>query len=169
MTMIEKASALFTGERPPSPLGTIHVVDKNPLNWLYVLYNCAEESVRVNTDGYVEPAAMEAYRWIDDLTLEVDIREGNHFPDGEAVTAAVVKRSFDELMHWRAPHPPGSHFNHDPRTRCEIVGNHRVRFHLPEPDGTALGKLRAMHVMSTRFWDELGFGYKRTGMGEGHW
>jgi len=44
-----------------------------------------------------------------------------------------------------------------------------VRFHLPEPDGLAIGKLRATHVMSTRFWQELGFGYERQMSGEGHW
>jgi len=26
-----------------------------------------------------------------------------------------------------------------------------------------------MHVPSTRFWDEEGFGYRKNGTGEGHW
>ncbi|MDQ3607868.1 MAG: hypothetical protein M3459_03070 [Actinomycetota bacterium] len=80
-----------------------------------------------------------------------------------------MTRSFDEQIRWTAPHPPGTHFNIDPRTRCEVLGEHRVRFHLPEPDGLAIGKLRATHVMSTRFWEEVGFGYERNGTGEGHW
>ena len=72
-------------------------------------------------------------------------------------------------MRWKVPHPPGTHFNPHPGTRCEIVDNQTVRFVLPKPDGLLLGKLRATHIMSTRFWEELGFGYKRNGTGEGHW
>ena len=112
---------------------------------------------------------MTAYRWADDRTLDVDVREGERFPDGEPLTAASVKRGFDEVMRWTAPHPPGTHFNLDPRTQLEVTGEFSVRFRLANPDGLAIGKLGAMHVMSTRFWDDLGFGYTRTGSGEGHW
>lgn len=97
------------------------------------------------------------------------MREGERFPDGEPLTAFSVKRSFDEVMRWAAPHPPGTQFNLDPRTRCGVTGEYSVRFHFPAPDGLALGKLRAMHIMSTRFWDTIGFGYERNGTGEGHW
>lgn len=170
VSVIDKVAALIPGvARERESVGTVHVVDPSPLNWLYVLYNCAEEPVRVNAAGHVEPAAMREYRWVDDRTLEIELREGNQFADGEAVTATTLKRSFDEVMRWQAPHPPGTHFNHRPGTRCEVTGDRTVRLHLPEPDGLALGKLRAMHVMSTRFWNEIGFGYARTGTGEGHW
>jgi len=57
----------------------------------------------------------------------------------------------------------------DERATCEADGEHTVRIRLPEPDGLLLGKLRAMHIMSTRFWEEVGFGYARDGSGEGHW
>ena len=168
MSLVERVTSFVTGGRR-EPVGTVHVVDPSRLNWLYITYNTVEELVRVNTDGTVEPAAMKGYRWADDVTLEVDVREGERFPDGEPLTAATVKRSFDEAVRWTAPHPPGTHFNLDPRTRCEVTGEHAVRFSLPEPDGLALGKLRALHVMSTRFWEELGFGYARNHSGEGHW
>lgn len=151
------------------PAGTVQIVDPSPLNWLYINYNVVEELVRVNHDGVIKPAVMSGYRWVDDTTLQVDVRQGERFPDGEPLTAATVKRSFDELIRFTAPHPPGTHFNHDPRTRCEVTGEHQVRFLLPEPDGLAVGKLRALHIMSTRFWEELGFGYARTGTGEGYW
>lgn len=154
-----------TGE----PVGTVHVVDPSPLNWLYITYNTVEELVRAAPDGTVEPAAMGGYRWTDDRTLEVDVREGNRFPDGEPLTAHSVKRAFDEVMRWAAPHPPGTQFNLLPGTSTEVTGEHSLRFRFPEPDGLALGKLRAMHVMSTRFWDGIGFGYERQGSGEGHW
>ncbi len=167
MDLVENISSLVNGGA--EPVGTVYVVDPSPLNWLYITYNTVEEPVRVDHDGKVEPAAMESYEWVDDLTLEVAVRRDNRFADGEAVTAHSFKRSFDELIQWQSPHPPGTQFNHPPETRCEVVDDYTVRFHLPTVDGLTLGKLRAMHVMSSRFWDEIGFGYRRNGTGEGRW
>lgn len=168
MKLLEKAATLLTGERA-EPAGTIHVVDRSPLNWLYITYNTVEELVRVAPSGAVEPAAMESYRWVSNTLFEVTLRAENRFPDGERLTAQTVKRSFDEMMKWRAPHPPGTFFNLDPLTKLEVVDDLTVRFHLPRPDSLLLGKLRAMHLMNTRFWETISFGYARQASGEGHW
>lgn len=151
------------------PVGTVHVVDHSPLNWLYITYNTVEELVRTDPQGHIVPAAMSNFKWTDDLTLEITVRAGEVFQDGERLNAASVKRSFDEMMRWRAPHPPGTQFNLDARTRCEVVDDQTVRLVFPRPDGLALGKLRAMHIMNTRFWEGPGFGYRRQHSGEGHW
>ena len=152
-----------------TPVGTIRVVDPSPINWLYITYNTVEEMVRVTPQGKTIPAAMSLYQWIDDTTLEMVVRDGEVFPDGEPLTSASVRRSFDEVLKWQSPHPPGTQFNLAVGTRLEVVDHRTVRLHLPEVDGLALGKLRAVHIMSMRFWDEIGFGYKRNGSGEGHW
>ena len=170
MNVVEKVTSFFGGLRRASePVGTVHVVEPSPLNWLYITYNTVEDLVRVNTHGKIRPAAMRRYRWADNRTLDVYVRRGERFPDGEPLTAHTVKRSFEEVMRWAAPHPPGTQFNLDPRTSCGVTGEYSVRFHFPAPDGLALGKLRAMHIMSTRFWETIGFGYERNGTGEGHW
>lgn len=166
MSLIEN---LVSAVKTRKPRGTIHVVDHSPLNWLYITYNTVEELIRTDADGHLVPAAMKTYKWIDDVTLEIKIRQGEVFQDGEVLNAASVRRSFDEMMRWRSPHPPGTQFNHDPRTRLEIIDDETVRFVFPQPDGLALGKLRAMHIMNTRFWDTIGFGYARQASGEGHW
>lgn len=155
--------------RTPAPVGSIRVVDPSPLNWLYITYNTVEELVRASPVGMTVSAAMKNYKWLDATTLQIDIRPGNRFPTGELVTAATVKRALDEGFRWRAPHPPGTQFNIDPRSTVEVVGDTRVKLKLPEPDGLTLGKLRAYHVMSTPFWDGPGFGYRRNGTGEGRW
>ncbi|MBA3415953.1 MAG: ABC transporter substrate-binding protein [Chloroflexia bacterium] len=169
MELVENAVAAITGRDRTEPVGTVQVVDPSPLNWLWITYNTVEELVRVAPDGHIEPAAMADSKWVDDRTLEIEVREGERFPDGEPLTTATVERAFAEMMRWQSPHPPGTQFNLDPRTICEVTGERAVRFRLPEPDGGALGKLRAMHVMSTRFWEEVGFGYIRNGTGEGRW
>ena len=76
MALVERLSAAMAkGGRVPA--GTVHVVDPSPLNWLWITYNTVEELVRVDPDDYAEPAAMSAWRWVDDRPLEVDLRAGS--------------------------------------------------------------------------------------------
>lgn len=160
---------MSTTQSAREPVGEIRVVDPNELNWLFITWNTMEEPVRTDQQGRIVGAAMEDSRWVDDTTLEVDVRRGVRFQDGEPMGAEHVKRAFDEVQRWRAPHPPGTYLNFDPDTRCDIVDDHTVRFVFPAPDGLALAKFRGMHVASSRFWDEEGFGYRALGTGEGHW
>ena len=171
MGLAGKISALLGARgRRVERVGTVSVVAPSPLNWLYITYNTVEELVRTSPDGSVAPAAFKSYRWrAGGRVLEVGLRTGNRFQDGEALTASSVERGFDESMRWRALHPPGTHFNPLPGTTREVAGEYAVRFKLPAPAGLMLGKLRAVHVMSTRFWDGIGFGYERNGTGEGRW
>ena len=132
MNLMKKTVSLFKSEPArPVPIGRVHVVDPHPLNWLYITYNTVEELVRVSAMGNVEPAAMSRYRWVNNRTLELRVRGGERFPDGEALTPATVKRNFDEVMRWTAPHPPGNQFNLHPATRCEISDTDTVRFIFP--------------------------------------
>lgn len=166
MSLIEN---IVSKVKPRDPRGTIYVVDRSPLNWLYITYNTVEELVRTDEKGHVVPAAMESYKWVDDLTLEVYLRP-NKFQSGEPLTARNVKQSFDEMQKRQAPHPPGTQFNLYPGTRMEVVDETTVRYHLPKPDGMVFGKMRAMHLMNPLFWDTIGFGYtRRDKTGEGHW
>ena len=112
---------------------------------------------------------LEEFRWVDDTTLEIYLRQGVRFQDGEPLTAKHFEQSFVELQRWRAPHPPGTYLNWHPDTGVEIVDDHTVRMLFPSPRGLAMGKFRGMHIMSSRFWDELGYGYRELGTGEGHW
>lgn len=139
-----------------TPVGEITIVDANELNWLFITWNTVEEPVRTDHEGRVVGAAMESFDWLDDTTLEIHVREGVTFHDGTALRARHVKRSFDEVQRWKAPHPPGTYLNSHPDTTMEIVDDHTVRMHFPEPEGLALGKFSGMHVMNDRFWDELG-------------
>jgi ABC-type transport system substrate-binding protein len=152
-----------------TPVGTVIVVDPHPLNWLYITWNTMEEPVRTDERGHMVGAVMEEARWADEKTLEISVRRGIRFQDGEECNAYSVKRAFEEMQRWKAPHPPGSNLNIHPETVAEIVDDYKLRINFPEPDGLVLGKMRGMHVPSTRFWEEIGFGYKKLGTGEGHW
>ncbi|HYY22610.1 MAG TPA: ABC transporter substrate-binding protein, partial [Thermoleophilaceae bacterium] len=114
-------------------------------------------------------ALAEDHRQLDERTLEMRVRRGVRFQDGEPLTAHDVKRNFDEMQRWAAPHPPGTWLNFAPETVCECPDDHTVRWTFPQPDGLAVGKMRGFHIGSRRFWDEIGFGYRKLGSGEGHW
>ena len=150
-------------------VGTIEVVDTHPLNWLVMTWNTMEEPVRTDPQGHITGAVMENGQFVDDTTFEIDVRQGLRFQDGEELNAEHVKRAFDEVQRWRAPHPPGTYLNFHPDATAEVVDDYKVRINFPEPDGLVLGKFRGMHVPSTRFWEEEGFGYRSIGTGEGHW
>ncbi len=152
-----------------APVGTITVFDPHPLNWLFITWNTMEEPVRTDHDGFTVMALASDATWRDDRTLEVKVRPGTQFQDGSPCTASSVRRNFDEVQRWAAPHPPGTYLNFHPDTEVVVEDEHTCVFHFPEPDGLALGKFRGFHIASDRFWDELGFGYKRIGTGEGHW
>lgn len=148
---------------------TVVVVDPSPLNWLSVTWSSMEELVRVDKDGHTVPTLAESWKWLDPRTVEFKLREGVQFQDGEPFTAKNVKRSFDEVQRWKAPHPPGAFLNFDQATRLAVVDDHTVRFSFPRPDAAALMKFRGMHIGSTKFWDSNAFIDKSTGTAESHW
>ena len=168
MTTTSTAPARATDEGR-TPVGTLRVFDPHPLNWLFITWNTMEEPVRTDHEGFTVMALAESAVWRDELTLEVTVREGARFQDGEPCTAHSIKQNFDEVQRWAAPHPPGTYLNFHPDSECTVEGERRCVFRFPQPDGLVLGKFRGFHIASPSFWQTHGFGYKKTGSGEGHW
>ncbi|MFC4321771.1 ABC transporter substrate-binding protein [Litchfieldia salsa] len=152
-----------------APVGTIHIVDPSPLNWLFVLFNTMEEAVGTDREGRIVPALATSTKWVNEKTLELKLREGVLFHNNEPFTAEHVIKAFNEIKPWIAPHPPGTWVNLPEETSLEKVDEFTVQFHFPKPEGLALGKLRAHHYATFQFWDKLGFGYRKLGTAEGHW
>ena len=72
-----RQAAAEQGQR--TPVGTIHVVDPNPLNWLFITWNTMEEPVRTDERGHMVGAVMEESRWVDEKTIEIIVRRGIRF------------------------------------------------------------------------------------------
>jgi hypothetical protein len=138
---------------PPVPVGTVHVFDPNPLNWLFITWNTMEEPVRTDHEGHTVLALAEAAEWRADGSFAVTVRRGARFKDGK----------------WAAPHPPGTYLNFHPDTTCTVEDERTCVFRFPEPDGLIMAKFRGFHIAGSSFWHTHGFGYKQTGSGEGHW
>src|SRR5699024_5439704 len=72
-----------------NPIGAIGEFDWRNIRMIY------DKLVRLSPDGTVEPSAAESWEYIDDVTLEVTIREGMMFHDGEPVTVDDIKFAYD--------------------------------------------------------------------------
>lgn len=148
---------------------TVTIVDPSPVNWLSVTWSTMEEVVRVDKDGKEQMALATSLKWLDDKTLEIKLREGVKFQDGEKFDAPQFKRSFTEVQRWENPHPPGAFLNFAKTTQMNVIDDYTLHMVFPEPDSAAIMKLRGMHVGSTAFWDKLGFIDKEKNNAEGHW
>jgi ABC-type transport system substrate-binding protein len=148
------------GQEVPAPRGELRIVDKNPANCASVVFNVFDHLMELNTDGTLVPRLATGWQWLDDRTLEVTLRQGVTFHNGEVFDAEIVKLNWEENTRLRQPHRSGTYMNFKPGSRLEIVTPQIVRFIFPEPDGGALAKVVAMHLGNRQFYRELGWGEK---------
>ena len=108
--------------------------------------------------GKLIPRLATDWRWVDDRTLEMTLRQGVKFHNGEPFDAAAVQLNWDENTRVQQPFRAGQFLNFKPGSRLEILDPYTIQFHFPAPDGTALVKLSSMHIGSRQFWAEQGWG-----------
>jgi peptide/nickel transport system substrate-binding protein len=133
-------------------------VDKNPLNWIWIVYNVFEHLMDLDKDGQLVPRLATSWRWLDDHTLEVTLRQGVKFHNGEVFDAEIVKLNWEENTRLRQPYRAGVFLNFQSGSRLEILDPYTVRFVFPEPDGGALAKISLMHLGNRQFYREVGWG-----------
>jgi ABC-type transport system substrate-binding protein len=150
------------GQDPPNPHGELRIVDKNPFNWVFITYNVMEHLIELDKDGRLVPRLATGWRWLDDRTLEVTLRQGVKFHNGEIFDAEIVRLNWEDNTRLQQPHSIGVYMNFKPGSRLEIVDPYTIRFLFPEPDGGALAKLTILHIGNRQFYRELGWG-------EQHW
>jgi peptide/nickel transport system substrate-binding protein len=114
----------------------------------------------LDKDGTLVPRLATGWRWLDDRTLEVSLRRGVTFHNGEVFDAEVVKLNWEENFRLRQPFASGESLNFKPGSRLEIVDADTVRFVFPEPDGSVLAKLSIMHIANRQFYRDVGWGEK---------
>jgi len=87
----------------------------------------------------LSPCLAVSRKWIDDTTLEVKLRQGVRFHNGEPFDARAVKFNFD----YQRQHNPGRGVQVYMRNLQEIkiVDQHTVRMILKQPDTMFLDKI----------------------------
>jgi ABC-type transport system substrate-binding protein len=148
------------GQEVPGPRGELRVVDNNPGNWVSITFNVFEHLMELDKDGALVPRLATSWQWLDDRTLEVKLRQGVTFHNGEVFDAEIVKLNWEENARLRQPHVSGTFLNFKTRSRVEIIDAQTIRFIFPEPDGGALAKVSIMHIANRQFYREVGWGEK---------
>jgi ABC-type transport system substrate-binding protein len=148
------------GQERPAPRGELRIVDKDPLNWAWVTWNVFEHLVELDKDGQLVPRLATGWRWLDDRTLEMTLRQGVTFHNGEVFDASIVKLNLEENTRLQQAHRSGDYWNFKPGSRLEIIDPQTVRFVFPEPDGGALARLTLMHLGNRQFYREFGWDEK---------
>ena len=148
------------GQQAPAPRGELRVVDRSPSNWIWITLNVMEHLMEFDKDGQLVPRLATSWGWTDDRTLEVKLRRGVKFHNGEVFEAEVVRLNWEENFKLRQPHRGGTYMNFKPGSRVEIVDPYTVRFVFAEPDGAALLKISWMHIGNREFYQKLGWGEK---------
>ena len=151
-------STYSMGEQPPAPRGELRIVDTSRYNFVTVVYNVFEHLVDLDAEGNLEPRLATSWRWLDDRTLDMKLRQGVTFHNGEVFDAAIVKLNWDENTRLKQPFLGGQNLNFKPGVRLEIIEQYRVQFHFPSPDGAALIKLSTMHLGNRQFHTDHGWG-----------
>jgi peptide/nickel transport system substrate-binding protein len=148
------------GEQVPAPQGELRIVDTDPMNWAWMTWNVFEHLLELDRDGTLVPRLATAWRWLDDRTLEMSLRQGVTFHNGEVFDAEIVKLNWEENTRLRQAHRSWDYWNFTPGSRLEILDPQTVRFVFPESDGGALAKLTLMHIGNRQFYREFSWDEK---------
>ena len=148
------------GQEVPAPRGELRIVDRRPNNWNSITFHVFEHLMETDKDGNLVPRLATSWRWRDDRTLEITLRQGVTFHNGEVFDAEIVKLNWEENIRLQQPHRLGDYWNFEPGSRLEILDAWTVRLVFPEPDSGALAKLGALHIGNRQFYRDLGWGEK---------
>lgn len=151
MTVLEGDGYVRTGATVPlKNLNPVAVNDALEFMELRMLY---DSLFQVGPDGQPVPWAAEGMELVDDRTIDVTIREGMRWHDGNPVTVEDIKFSFDYHKEWQAP------FFVSVLQRLEdvsIIDGRTVRFTLNEPFAPLFGNLFAsLMLIPQHIWKDI--------------
>ncbi|HEX7000129.1 MAG TPA: ABC transporter substrate-binding protein [Trueperaceae bacterium] len=101
------------------------------------------------------PALATSWTYVDDVTLEVKLREGVTFHNGEPFDADDVVFTFDRVLDSTEPIGINS-WVAGTLDRVEKVDDHTVRFVTPEPYAPLIANLTRVHIIPDQTFQEMG-------------
>lgn len=111
-----------------------------------ILQQIFDGLVRIDSEGRIVPALATQWRWIDERTLELALRHGVVFHDGEPFTADAVKFTLDRYLDAKTGFPARGYL--DSIQAVRIVDPFTVRIETRFPDGILLNKLAGFVLVS---------------------
>src|SRR5699024_410191 len=130
-----------------NPIGAIGVYEWRNLRMVY------DKLTRLAPDSTISPAAAESWEYLDDTTLEVKIREGMTFHDGEPVTVEDIKFSYDYFI----DHQVAYFLSYvEPIESIEIKDENTVVFNLEQPYGPFINvTMTQIPILPKHIWENV--------------
>jgi len=112
-----------------------------------------DKLLRLGPDLEPQPSAAESFTVVDDQTIDVVLREGMTFHDGEPVTPEDVKFSFDYMVEQGIAYFDGFLA---PLDSVELLEDGTIRFHLKEPNSTFITTtLTQIVILPEHIWGTI--------------
>ena len=105
------------GEQVPALRGELRIVDTHPANWASITVHVFEHLMELDKDGQLVPRLATSWQWRNDRTLDVTLRQGITFHNGEVFDAEIVKLNWEENTRLGQPHISGAFMNFTPGSR----------------------------------------------------
>lgn len=151
MTVLEGDGYVRTGATAAlKNLNPIAANDANEFKELRMIY---DSLFQVDPNGKPVPWAAESAKIVDPTTIDIVIRDGMKWHDGQPVTAKDVKFSFDYQKQWKAPFFVSSLAKIDSVT---VTGPRSVRIKLTDPFSPLFANLlSALMLIPEHVWKDI--------------
>ena len=131
-------------------LNPVSVKDSLEFMELRMIY---DRLFRIGPDGKLQPWAATSYEVVNPTTIDLEIREGMSFHDGEPVTVEDVRFTLEYLNKWNAPFFVES-LKH--MESVEATGDHSLRITLKNPYAPFIPNLLgAMFIIPKHIWQDI--------------
>lgn len=146
---------------------TLNPVDTTSASFQSIFAQIVEQLMIFDSDGAtIQPWLAESYEWVDDVTLDLTLKQGVEFSNGEPFNAECVKFTLDQFT-------ASTKFQFflpvDVYKETEVIDDYTARVHLQRPFAPFLGFLaRSVSALPPAYYQEValeGFGQKPIGTG----
>jgi len=132
----------------PADFKTLNPIMAQLITDQWLLEHIYDTLMRIGPDAKPQLWAASGYKWLDETTIDVTLREGMKFHDGQPVTAEDVRFSFD--YNRKSAYLLSFLANLE---SVEITGENKLRFKLKEPDaGFLFTVLCQVYILPKHIW-----------------
>ncbi|GAB4525179.1 MAG: ABC transporter substrate-binding protein [Anaerolineales bacterium] len=144
-----------------SPPQTFDPADQHDPATQMVLRNLYDGLVAAAPDGRLVPELAESFTQPDSLTWEFHLRPGITFHNGDPLSAADVRFTFERIIHPGGILIPEVHDSpwretFAPLERIEVVDDLTIRFHLSRPWPSGLQWLAYQGILPEKYYTQTG-------------
>jgi len=135
----------------PADFKTINPIMAQLITDQWLMEHIYDFLMRIGPDAKPRLWAATDYQWLDDMTLDVTVRTGMKFHDGQPVTMEDIAFSFEYCR--KSGYLLSFMENLD---SVEILSDNQLRFHLKEPDaGFLFTVLCQVYILPKHIWGAI--------------